>query len=977
MVVKYGFELEREKKIPELNMKASIFRHVQTQAQLLSLESQDENKVFGITFRTPPADSTGIAHIMEHSVLCGSEKYPLKEPFVELLKGSLKTFLNAFTYPDKTCYPLASQNVKDFYNLIDVYVDAVFHPLIPPAILQQEGWHFELDDPKSPMIYKGVVFNEMKGSYSNPDDVFQDAARFSLFPDTPYSVDSGGDPREIPNLSYEQFKRFHDRYYHPSNARIFFYGDDDPDERLERMDGYLSKFKYLPVDSSIPLQPAFSQPRRSEVPYDPGDEAEAMKGRLVMSWLLSETEDPETMLGLHILAHILIGTPASPLRKALIDSGLGDDMAGVGLESELRQAYFSTGLRGIGAEPDGRLPAAPQIEHLIMSTLESLASEGIDPDMLAASLNTVEFRLRENNTGAFPRGLLLMLRALTTWLYDGDPIAPLAFEAPLTAIKDRLAMGEAYFESLIQRFFLANSHRTSLILKPEPGYQKQRDDEERKKLAKLQAEMSLAELEQIVQQTQYLKEMQKRPDAPEALARIPSLKLTDLDKEVKLIPMQELQISGAQVLYHYLFTNGIVYFDLGFDLHTLPQELLPYVSIFGRALLEMGTAREDYVRLSQHIGRSTGGIWPASYTSLIRGTNQGAARLFIRSKATVSQIEELFAILKDILLTARLDNRERFRQITLEAKANAEAMLVPAGHQVVNNRLRALFNEADWSNEQMNGISQLFFLRDLVVQIDQNWAAVHSRLESLRRILLDRKTMIFNLTLDSENWINAQPRLAEFLDGLPAIAPAFATWEPVHGSTSEGLTIPAQVNYVGKGANLFDLGYSADGSISVITNYLRTTWLWERVRVQGGAYGGFCQFNQRSGVFTYLSYRDPNLTETLAIFDQTASFLRQLELDPAELTKAIIGAIGETDAYQLPDAKGFTSLQRFLTGESDTIRQKWRDQILNTTLKDFHDLGEVLAQLSASGYVVVMGAQEAMAKANTEQGDWLEVKKVL
>lgn len=973
----HGFELVNEREIPELNSRARLFRHLNTGAQLLSLENQDENKVFGITFRTPPADSTGIAHIMEHSVLCGSQKYPLKEPFVELLKGSLKTFLNAFTYPDKTCYPVASQNVKDFYNLIDVYIDAVFHPLIPPTTLQQEGWHYELEQAGQPLVYKGVVFNEMKGAYSNPDDVLQDQARISLFPDTPYGVDAGGDPRHIPDLTYAQFKGFHDRYYHPSNSLIYFYGDDDPETRLERMSGYLAEFERLQVDSAIPLQAGFAQPRHSVIAYDPGDEPDSSKGMLVTNWLLSETNDARNMLGLGILEHILIGTPAAPLRKALIDSGLGEDLAGVGLEGELRQAYFSIGLKGMAAGADGDLVAAEQLEALILDTLRGLSQQGIDPQTVAASLNTLEFRLRENNTGSFPRGLLLMLRALTNWLYDGDPVAPLAFAEPLAWIKDQVSAGNPYFEGLIERYFIDNPHRTTVVLKPQPGLQQQRDDEERQRLAAVQDGLSEGELEQIVAQTRHLKALQERPDPPEALASIPSLKLEDLERANKLIPIEVSELGGAKLLYHDLFTNGILYLDIGFDLHTLPQELLPYVPLFGRALLETGTDAEDYVRLSQRIGRSTGGVWTVPFTSFIRNAGQGAARLFLRSKAIPAQAGELLSILDDVLRTARLDNQERLRQIALEEKADKEAMLVPAGHSVVNTRLRSLFNEADWGAEQMGGVSQLFFLRELMQQIDHDWPAVQERLEAMRRILLDRKNLVVNVTLDADNWRTLQPLLGEFLAKLPEAGAAPAAWQPGPRPRYEGLTIPAQVNYVGKGANLFELGYAADGSIDVITNYLRTTWLWERVRVQGGAYGGFCLFNQRSGVLTYLSYRDPNLLETLDNYDRAAAFLSEVRFSHDELTRSIIGAIGDMDAYQLPDAKGFASMLRHLVGETDESRQAWREQILDTTLDDFHALGQVLGRLNDAGSVIVMGSQEALNQANAARPGWLEINKVL
>jgi Zn-dependent M16 (insulinase) family peptidase len=971
MTVTQGFELIKEVEIEELNTHGRLFRHVKTGAELLSLENNDENKVFGITFRTPPEDSTGLPHIMEHSVLCGSEKYPIKEPFVELIKGSLKTFLNAFTYPDKTCYPVASQNVQDFYNLIDVYVDAVFHPLISPFTLQQEGWHYELDDSASPLTYKGVVFNEMKGAYSSPDNVLARFTQQSLFPDTPYGVDSGGDPQVIPDLTYERFKRFHDTYYHPSNARIYFYGDDDPEERLRLMDGYLQDFESLEVDSGIDLQKRFSEPKQVVIPYDAGEASEDKKGFLTVNWLFPETLDPELTLSLHILAHILIGTPASPLRKALIDSGLGEDLAGQGLEGELRQMFFSTGLKGIAVED------ADRVQALILETLKDLAESGFETEMIEASLNTTEFRLRENNTGSFPRGLSLMLRSLTTWLYDGDPFAPLAFEEPLANIKAHVNNNGRYFETLVQKYLLDNQHRTTLLLKPDPGLGERQDAAERSRLEKVRQSLSQQQLEQIVENTQELQRRQQAPDDPQALETIPSLELEDLERENKIIPLEISSQDGTQILYHDLFTNGIAYLDVGFNLHSLPDDYLPYVPLFGKALLGLGTETQDFVKLSQRIGRSTGGIYPTSFTSVIEGGDQAAAWLFLRAKAISRQSEEMLAILKDVLLTARLDNRERFRQIVLEQKANLEAMLVPAGHRVVNTRLRALFNEADWADEQMSGVEYLYFLRQLVEDVERDWAAVLNKLEAIRKVLLDRQNMLCNVTLDDENWQAFQPQLNAFLEALPSGPGKTVAWNPRYATDFQGLSIPAQVNYVGKGANLYKLGYQPKGSIAVILNYLRMSWLWERVRVQGGAYGGFCTFDHRSGVFTFLSYRDPNLLLTLENYDGASEFLRQLDLSREELTKSIIGAIGDMDAYQLPDAKGYTSMLRYLAGDSDEARQRRREEILAASKEDFREFAGILKRLNDAGRVVVMGSQQAIQEANQARDGWLKVQKVL
>lgn len=968
MNVIHGFELIREQQIPELNSLARLYRHVATGAELLSLINDDENKVFGIAFRTPPPDSTGVAHILEHSVLCGSEKYPLKKPFVELLKGSLKTFLNAMTYSDKTVYPVASTNTKDFYNLVDVYLDAVFHPRITPEVLQQEGWRYEVNEDGS-LGYRGVVFNEMKGANASPDRVLYLAVQRSLFPGHVYSVDSGGDPAEIPNLTYEQFKAFHERYYHPSNALIFFYGDDDPEERLRLLERVLAPFDRIHVNATIPLQPPLSEPQRVEVPYPAGPNS-AGKYMVTVNWLLPEPPDVEEALALDILEHTLVGTPASPLRKALIDSGLGENLTGSGF-AHLRQTYFTVGLKGVRGEH------VSAVEDLIIGTLGRLARDGIDPQTIEAAVNTVEFQLRENNTGSYPRGLAVLIRALDTWLYGDDPLAPLMFEAPLRAVKQRLNAGERFFERLIEEKLLRNPHRTTVVLIPDLELTNRQNAAERERLAAIRATLDDAQIEAINATAARLRQIQETPDPPEAIASLPSLTIADLDRTIKTIPTGELEVGATRTLLHDLFTNGIVYVDIGMNLRTLPQEFLPYVTIFGRALLETGTQREDIIQLIQRIGRDTGGIFPQSFTSAMRGRSIGAAWLFLRGKAIVEKSDALLDILRDVLLSARLDNRERIRQIVREERASREASLIPAGHTVVNTRLRARFNEADWVAEQIGGVSYLLFLRRVEQAIDEDWETVRAVLEQMRTRLVDRSALLVNVTVDAAGWERFYPHLEAFLDRLPVGAPTPAAWNPHKGALSEGLIIPANVNYVAKGADLYRLGYRLHGSALVVTRYLMTTWLWEQIREQGGAYGGFCSFDPRSGTFSYTSYRDPNLLRTIDVYDRSAAFLRQLDLSEKELTRAIIGVIADLDAYQLPDARGFTAMARYLVGDDDAYRQQVRDEVLGTTPADFRAFADVLDMLRDHAALVVMGGEDAIAAANQDRNLFAEITRVL
>lgn len=967
----HGFVLLKEVEVPEINSKVYLYRHIKTGAELMSAVNDDENKVFGITFRTPPTDSTGLPHIMEHSVLCGSRKYPVKEPFVELIKGSLNTFLNAFTYPDKTCYPVASTNLQDFYNLVDVYLDAVLYPLISPYTLMQEGWHYELTEKNEKMSFKGVVYNEMKGAYSSPDDILGDESQMQLMPDSSYGYQSGGDPECIPDLTYDQFKKFHETFYHPTNAKIYFYGDDDPENRLKILNEYLKDFEPIKINSMPDLQKKFSKPIRKIIPYDSGEDIENAKAYLTVNWLLPEGDQSELVLSLAILEHILLGTPASPLRKVLIESGLGEDVVGRGLINDMRQMAFSTGMRGISVD------SVDKVEQLIISSLEKIVSEGIDPKTIEASLNTIEFSLRENNTGPYPRGLIVMLRSLGSWLYDRDPIAPLAFQKTLDSIKSKLEAGKFKFEDLITKFLINNSHRVTVILKPDPKIGAEQATKEKKRLETTQNKLSENQIEQVIQDTLELKKLQETPDSPEALATIPILSKDDLDPQISILPNQIIKTSPSTILYHDLFTSDILYLDLGFNLKSLPVEFLPYMRLFMRSLLEMGTKKETFVELIQRIGRETGGIRQSLYTSEKAIMNDFVANLMIRSKVVTNKVPALLSILEDILLIPDFSNKQRFLQILLEEKSGMEAGIIPSGHRVVNNRLKAQYSDSAWITEQMSGIDYLFFIRKLINQFDQEWETISTILEKIRTTLVSQNNLLVNITIDQHNFDQLKPMIETFASSLPSTDIDKPEWKLSKHVLNEGLIIPSQVNFVGKGGNLYDLGYQEHGSISVITQYLRSTWLWEKIRVQGGAYGGFCSFDRFSGLFSYLSYRDPNILETISNYDKTAQFILKNEINEAELTKSIIGAIGEIDAYQLPDAKGYTAMLRFFLGITDEDRQKYRSELLSTTNKDFSQFANVLEHLNQQANIVVLGSAEAIEKVNQENQLFKEIRKII
>lgn len=972
-----GFELIQERFVPEINSNVGHYRHLKTGAELLSIENDDAAKAFGVSFRTIPPNSTGVAHILEHIVLSGSQRFPVKEPFVELLKSSLAYFINALTFDDKTIYPVSSPNKQDFYNLVDVYLDAVFHPLLKETAFKQEGWHLALASIEQGVEYQGVVFNEMKGQISNPDTILALETQKTLMPDTHYGFSSGGDPEVIPELTYDQFLSFYETYYHPSNALFYFYGDDPLQERLHKIDSVIGTFEKSEPAQLAAVQPAFKHPRTVRTGYPSGEDpdSKAMGG---VSWLLPINDNPEVALSISILAHILMGTPASPLRKALSESGLGEEVYGSGYEGGLEvfnfinQLSFTAGLKGVNEE------AVEQVEPLILRTLEDLVNGGIDPEAIQAAMNTIEFQLREANFGRIPRGLMYMVVALSYWNYGRDPYSLLEFTKPLSQIKSNFDKDPAFFEGLIRQQLLDNQHRVFLQLIPDPNFLREREQVEKARLEKLDRALTDEERDRLMSATLELRELQQAPDRPEDLASLPVLDLVDLDPETSVIPLEVVEKQGVRVLYHDLPTYGITYLDLGFDLRTLEADQLPFVPLIGRALIEMGTEREDAVQIAQRIGRDTGGIESETFTSAVRNSQDGRVYLFLRAKVMSDRFDRIVSILNDLLLLPDIDQQSHFRQLVLEEKTRLESALIPQGYFVVEGRLRAGFDVSGWAQEQLEGVEYLFFLRRLAKQVESDWPAVLQKLEDILRVLVNRQTMICNLTMQSDAIKPTLKSIDAFLKGLPAAARELKTWPSWRPDNHEGLVLPAQVNYVGKGVNIYDLGYDLNGSILVVLQHLRLAYLWEKIRVMGGAYGAFSSFDPLTGGLTFASYRDPNIRSTLEAYDNVAVFLRENQPDERELSNAIISTIGRTDPYRLPDAQGYSSMIRYLTNVSDAYRQSIRDQILGTSRADFKNLSDVLDRISTAGRVVVMGSRERLEGLNAMEGaPSLDIKALL
>lgn len=947
----HQFVLTHLEEISDIHATVRIYSHP-SGAQLVSIHNDDENKCFGVSFRTLPANSNGVAHILEHSVLCGSKHFPVKSPFNELLKGSLNTFLNAMTYPDKTIYPVASTNLKDLYNLVDVYMDAVFHPLISEDTLRQEGWRYEFDE-AGKLTYKGIVYNEMKGASATAERVLGKALSRELFPDTIYANDSGGDPRVIPTLSYAEFTDFHATYYHPSNSLLYWYGDDEIETRLERLEPYLANFSAQTPPPPIAKQSKWSASRTAKYMYPAT--ADEQRHHVLLAWMIDKHFDDVDEMEIMIVDHVLLNDAVAPLRKSLLDSDLGEDLSGGGFGNNL-QTYFALGLKGVAPEN------VAQIAPLVRDSITKIITDGVDPAQIQASINTIEFDLRERNTGGFPRGLALMIGLTNPWLYGQDIIKALRYESALTSAKQRLQDPQRIGQ-LLQTLLLDNPHMLELIVAPDATLNDRLDAQEAAELVAAEATLTSAQRDEINAAAQRLTHWQETPDSPEALATIPRLTRDDLEPHVKVTPLVHERIGDIPVTIAPLFTSGIMYVDIGFDLRNLPADLIPYLPLFVDALTETGAGDYDAVRLSQRIGTYTGGVSATSMAGTNRLSKDYYALLLIRGKATSENIGTLLDIMRDVSVAAHLDNRERILQLIKEDKASREARVLPSGHALINSRLRARFGNIQSFNELLGGVSYLKFIRELAATADSQWEAIHAKLAAIRTALINQASMRFHVTCNPELVPSALSEFNRISGQIPSHTVSPQLWSTLTFPSNEALIAPAQVNYVGVAAQLSQVGYTCSGTDIVVNRHLSRTFLHEQIREKGGAYGAFSVLDIRSGILSMLSYRDPNISKTLDVYAQAGQWLTQVQLDDDALLQAIIGAAGDLDGYQLPDARGFTAFIRHLSGDDDAYRQQTREQALAVTIPDFVRYGEALLALNAHWQRVVLGGDASIQQA--------------
>ncbi len=958
-----GFELMGEQFSPDLNCNAKYYMHCQSGAKVISVEADDRNKVFGIVFRTPVDNSRGLPHILEHSALCGSRKYPLKKPFLELLRGSLYTFLNAFTELDRTTYPVASLNLKSFYNLADVYWDSVFHPLLTRETFEQEGWRYELTA-EDELTYAGVVFNEMKGAQSSPLSQLMRHSRASLFDDHPYAHDSGGLPQEIPGLEFEELKRYHAAHYHPSNAVVFFYGDDDPDVRLEFVAQRLAGVQYRdPSFARVNPLPLRQFQRHLEIPFAPMESAED-KGHITCNWLLPAIEPSEVRMQLGLLSQCLVGSPSAPLYKALIDSNLGSDVIGVGgFSSNLCQFVFSVGLESVA-------PAHfADVKTLIEDTLVDIARRGFDQDLVEAVLNTTEFSFREYSNQSFPKGLFLLMTATPGLLYNkrlrGGREGSLE---KFMQAKQRALADPRYLTDPILQYLPMTGHRTTVTMVPDIQAEERARQKEADSLSTHLDALDVKTRAEMTARTQWLQEYQRRPDTPEALATMPLLARSDLQIESPTYPSELRTYEDLPCYTHDINTSGIVYVKLMFDLHALPATHLPYLDLFEEALRQTGTDEEDFATFSRRISRLTGGIGVSDLILHRYDDPASVAYLNVGSKCLVSQIPDMILLLGDVLTRSRLDNKTRVEQLVRQSHASMEAALIPGGHSLVSARLGAQASETDWLEEITGGITHLLFLRDLVQNFEQRWPAMLNIMEDMRNRLIQTGNMLIDIIGSGPEQGALACSLSSLLAKIPDGNPQRRNWPMDATPVSEAFVIPASVNYVGRSYNLEPSGFQFHGSIRVATRLINTAWLWSSVREQGGAYGCSSSFNRFSSQFSFVSYRDPQVGGTLDVYDKTSDFLRQANLDQQELDKLVIGTFGDLDQDLQPRAQGEVALQRILTGSTQELRLELRQEILDTSHHDMVRLADWLAASQDTARTVVLGSETSIQEATNTQG---------
>lgn len=953
------YEILDEHRVEDVQSDGFILRHKKSGARIAILSNNDDNKVFYIGFRTPPEDETGVPHIIEHTTLCGSKKFPVKDPFIELAKGSLNTFLNAMTYPDKTVYPVASCNDQDFKNLMDVYLDAVFNPNITKyeEIFKQEGWHYELTGKDDELKINGVVYNEMKGAYSSPDEVLSSQIYRSLFPDNTYSKDSGGNPEYIPKLTYEAYLDFYHKYYHPSNSYIYLYGDMDVVERLEWLDKeYLSLYDYKKVNSEINKQPAFDEIKNVEAQYSiTMDDSQENKTYLSYNRVVGDTLDEMLYQAFDVLDYALVSSPGAPVKQALIDAGIGDDVYG-SYDAGILQPVFSFVAKNANASQ------ADEFESIIENTLKEVVKTGINKEALLAGINSSEFKFREADFGQFPKGLLFGLNCLDSWLFD-DMKPFIHLECLGTFAKLRKAVDTDYFEKLIQEYLLDNTHGSSVTVKPKRGLGNEREEALAKELSDYKASLSDEEIKKLIEDTEHLKKYQEEPSSDEDLRKLPMLTRADMKKNAMPFSNIEDELLDVKVVRHDIESNGIDYISFLFDAGDFAQSELGYLGFFTNALGLVSTEKYSYTDLANATNIYTGGIstGTASHPD-IKDRNNFVFKLEVKLKVLEKNLDKALELMEQMLLSSDFTDTKRLGELVAQIKARLQANLSSSGHLVAAMRSMSSFSRYALYQDELKGVAFYRSICCIEKELSESPKSVSDKLAAIAKKLFARNRMLISFTGNNEAYGNAKPSLEKVIAGFNKMS-AIGNQAEVHFNTAKEAFIDAsQIQYVAKTGDFICEGYEYTGALRLLRIILSYDYLWINVRVKGGAYGCMNTF-LRSGESYFVSYRDPNLSDTLDVYDKIPEYIKSFSPDERDMTKYIIGTFSALDTPMNPEAKGSRSLSAYLEGITYEQIQKERNEILNAQPEDIRRLADLVEAVLKKDSICVIGNENMIKES--------------
>lgn len=964
-----AYEIREEKRLDDIHSDGMLLVHKKSGARICVMSNEDANKVFYIAFRTPPKDSTGVPHIIEHTVLCGSKKFPVKDPFIELVKGSLNTFLNAMTYPDKTIYPVASCNDKDFQNLMDVYLDSVFSPNIyrEQNIFRQEGWHYELKNPEDELTLNGVVYNEMKGAFSSADGVLDREILRSLFPDTPYSNESGGDPQVIPELTYEEYLNFHRQYYHPSNSYIYLYGDMDVVEKLNWLDQeYLSHYDKIEVDSSIPEQKPFDAPKEHEIPYSiSSTDSTENNTYLSCNWAVGTNLDRELYIAFDILDYALLSTQGAPVKQALLDAGIGTDIYG-GYDSSSYQPIFSIVAKHANASEQKRF------EQVIRDVLQEQVKNGINKKTLLAAINGSEFKFREADFGRFPKGLMFGLQVMDSWLYDEN--APFLHMEEL-GVYDylRKQLDTDYFEQLIQKYLLDNTHVSYVQIVPEVGLTGKREQALKEKLQAYKATLSKEEIDQLVEETHALEKYEEEPSAKEDLEKIPLLSREDLKATSEPYKNEKEIITGVPYLWHDYQTNGIVYLDLLFDAHHISEDLIPYLGILKVLMGKLNTTDYTYTDFADEVNLYTGGVSnEVNVTGDVAHTDRYQVKYEVRLKVLEANLARGMELIKSMMLTTEFTDEKRIYEVLAQAKSRLRNELSESGHVISATRALSYYSKRAKYADSIQGIGFYEILDQVVSNYETEKNKLMEKLQEVCSLLFQRQNLLVSVTGGREGYAALRNMSDQITDGLYADTEKESIEISLPDQKNEGFKDASQIQYVSLAGNYAQSGFSYHGAMRVFKVIMNYEYLWQNIRVKGGAYG--CSTNVgRNGDVCFLSYRDPNLERTLEVYRGVTDYLKEFELDERGMTRFVIGAFSELDAPLTPMSQGRRSLLSYLTGVSYEMIQKEREQALHTCPQDIRNLAETMQAVLDHSYICAIGNEGKLQ----EEVDLFDVLKTL